>query len=176
MITQINSFDQIEIIPNSLVVFDIDDTLIKFDGIDLKWWKNKVKRYMVRTRDEKLAESMANADLIKIMNTCDPELVDDQVHNFITRLTESNCQIILLTARDENLRELTCRHLESVNLNFDQIYFNENKGDELKKIVRENYPNISTIIMIDDMLSNLEDVKEKFTDSQYDFKLYNIKY
>ncbi len=174
MITPINSFDQIEIIPESLVVFDIDDTLIKFDGIDIKWWKNKVKKYMVITRDEQLAESMANLDLIKIMNTCDPELVDNQVHDFITRLIESNCEIILLTARDTSIRELTIRHLQSVNLNFDQIYFNQNKGDELKKIVNERYPNISNIIMIDDIISNLEDIKEKFSDTNYSVKLYNI--
>jgi hypothetical protein len=175
MITPITSFDQIEIIPESLVVFDIDDTLIRFDGIDLKWWKNKIKKYIVMTRDEQLAESMANSDLIKIMNTYDPELVDNQVHNFITRLQESNCHIILLTARDENIRELTIRHLQSVNLNFEHIYFNQNKGDELKKIVSEQYEHISNIIMIDDMMANLEDIKQKFSDSNYTIKLYNIR-
>ena len=31
MITNITKFEQITIVPNSLVVFDIDETLLKFD-------------------------------------------------------------------------------------------------------------------------------------------------
>ncbi len=83
MMNLIKKFNQIQIIPGSLVVFDIDDTLIKFDGIDLKWWKNKVKKYMVMTRNEQLAEIMANNDLMKIMEKCEPELVDENIFDFI---------------------------------------------------------------------------------------------
>lgn len=61
-LTQINKFSEIEIIQNSLVVFDIDDTLIKFDGIDFKWWKNKFNKYYKLTKDYDLADKLSFMD------------------------------------------------------------------------------------------------------------------
>ncbi len=171
----IKKFNQIQIIPGSLVVFDIDDTLIKFDGIDLKWWKNKVKKYMVMTRNEQLAEIMANNDLMKIMEKCEPELVDENIYDFINLLSNSGCKIILLTARDELSKELTIKHLKSVKLEFDEIYFNQNKGDELLNIYNSKYSNIKDIIVIDDIEKNLQDIENKLSCENINLHLYNIK-
>jgi len=174
MIT-IKKFNEINIIPNSLVVFDIDETLIKFEGIDFKWWKNKFNKYYKMVRDYNIAEELANEEWIKIINRSDPELVDDYIHKFIEQLEENDCHTILLTARNNVLRDLTLEHLSKVNLYFENVYFNGEKGDELKKIVESTYPNIQNIIVIDDREQNLEDIKNKFNGTNYKLNLYAIK-
>lgn len=173
----INSFNQIEIIPNSLVVFDIDETLIKFDGIDFKWWKNKFNKYYKMTHNNNLADKLANQDWIKIIQMVQPELVDEQIHQFIQQLREANCEIILLTARNEIIRELTLQHLSGLNFNFDsnKIFFNENKGDELLKLSNQWSGRFSNIIVVDDIKQNLEDIKNKMNGFGVNLQLYNIQ-
>lgn len=176
MITNITKFEQITIVPNSLVVFDIDETLLKFDGIDMKWWKNKFNKYYKLTQNYDLAENMSHSDWIKIISNCDPELVDDKIHDFIDSLYENNCKIILLTARNEILRIATNEHIDKLNLNVDKnnIYFNGDKGDELLRIITHNYPEIRNIIVIDDLEENLIDVQQKLENNNYNLFLYKM--
>jgi hypothetical protein len=45
MIHSINSFSQIKIKPNSLVVLDIDDTILHFSTIKKGWWTETFNKY-----------------------------------------------------------------------------------------------------------------------------------
>lgn len=173
----ITKFEQITIIPFSLVVFDIDETLLKFDGIDVKWWRNKFNKYYRLTLNRDLAESMSHSDWIKIVKIAEPELVDDKIHDFIDLLYENDCKIILLTARNEILKDATIEHIDKINLNInkDNIYFNSNKGNELYKIVSELYPTIQNIIVVDDLEQNLIDIQSKMQSTNYNLHLYKIK-
>lgn len=171
----INKFNQINIIPNSLVMIDIDDTLIKFDGIDHKWWENKFNKYFKMTKNNDLADFLAHNDWIKIVSSIEPELVDDQIYNFIETLNKNNCHIVILTARNDKLKDLTIKHLQQVNLSFDNVHFNNQKGDHLYNIAHQYYHHLDNIIVIDDMVPNLEDIKNKLKDTKFNLQLYNIK-
>lgn len=175
--TTITKFEQIEIIPSSLVVFDIDETLLKFDGIDHKWWKNKFNKYYRLTQNYELAESMSHNDWIKIVKIAEPELVDIKVHNFIDLLYDNDCKIILLTARNQILKEITNEHIDKINLNINKnnIYFNEEKGNELYRIITDIYPEIKNIMVIDDLEENLIDIQSKMKNTNYNLHLYKIK-
>ena len=175
MIKTIKKFNEIEIIPNSLVVLDIDETILKFDGIDMKWWKNKFNKNYIVSRDYKIADKLTYYDWIKIISRSNPELVDNNFHNFINLITENNCELILLTARSVTLKNITLEHLNQINFSFneDKIYFNENKGDELNKIINEKYLNMKNIIVVDDAEPNLYDIKEKIPE-QYNLYLYKM--
>lgn len=175
--TTITKFEQITIIPSSLVVFDIDETLLKFDGIDQKWWRNKFNKYYTLTKNYDLADSMSHSDWIKIVKIAEPELIDDKIHDFIDLLYENDCKIILLTARHEILKETTIEHIDKINLNVnkDNIYFNSNKGEELYKIVSELYPTVQNIIVVDDFEQNLIDIQSKMQSTNYNLHLYKIK-
>lgn len=179
MVKEITQFSEIEIIENGLYVFDIDETLIKFDGIDYKWWKNKFNKYYKMTMDHGLSECLSNEEWIKVITKSDPELVDNNIHDFIQILKDKNCHIILLTARSENLKDLTIQHLEKVGLFFENIYFNENKGNALLNILFNQYKNINDIIVVDDMKYNLDDIHEKLSHagyfSNFHTNLYQIK-
>lgn len=176
MITTISKFEQIRIIPSSLYVFDIDETLLNFDGIDIKWWKNKFNKYYKLTQNIDLADSMSHNDWIKIVSIAEPELVDNKIHHFIDLLYQNDCKIILLTARNDIMREITYKHIDKLNLvvNKDNIYFNQNKGEELYKIVSTSYPEIQNIIVIDDLEQNLIDIKNKMQNTNYNLYLYKI--
>jgi hypothetical protein len=119
---------------------------------------------------------MSHSDWIKIISNCDPELVDDKIHYFIDSLYENNCKIILLTARNEILRNATNEHIDKLNLNVDKnnIYFNGDKGDELLRIITHNYPEIRNIIVIDDLEENLIDVQQKLENNNYNLFLYKM--
>lgn len=174
-IKQIKKFNQIDIIPESLIVIDIDDTLIKYDGIDFIWWKNKVNKYYTLTKNTDLSEILANQDWNKLIEKCNPELVDDCVHYFIESAKSKKCHIILLTARNNVIKDLTKEHLSKVNLYFEHIYFNENKGDEIVKIMNFDYlDSCKNIIVIDDREQNLIDIKNKIDSTKFNLHLYKI--
>ena len=173
-IKKISKFEQVILIPNSLVVIDIDDTLIKYDGIDFDWWKNKVNQYYSLTKNTDLSDNLANQDWINLIANSNPELVDDCVHHFIELAKSNQCDIILLTARNNAITDLTHEHLNKVDLYFEHIYFNEHKGDELVSIVQNNYIDCTNIIVIDDKEANLIDIQNKIDLTKYKLHLYMI--
>jgi Protein of unknown function (DUF2608) len=174
-IRNISSFEDVVIIQNSLIVIDIDDTLIKYSQFNQTWWINKIQHYHTLTKKYELAEHLANEEWNKHIETCEPEIVDKYIHDFIDMAKSKDCHIVLLTARNDIIRELTKKHLLEVNLYFEHIYFNKDKGAELVKIVETDYAGIyKNIIVIDDMEKNLLNIRNKMNLSKYELHLYKI--
>ncbi len=180
MIIPITSFNQIELISKSLLVFDIDETILSFEDIDEGWWKKTFSKYYNQTQDYDLADELSLKEWISYIEKAKPQLLDEV--NFINLLNsarELECEIIMLTARRKFLFDVTISHLTHCNIDIDSesIYFNKDKGQELYDIVTKKYPTVTNIIFIDDVMSNLEDVQNKFKDNQnYTFQLYNINH
>jgi len=172
-INTINYFSQINIIPNSLVVLDIDETLIKFENIDNLWWNREFTQIYEKNNDYDLTEEIVYSKWLSIVSNSNPILVDDFIHIFLEKCEQNNCKIILLTARNNCLFDLTLSHLKRVNLYFSHIYFNENKGDELNKIISNELKKYNDIIVVDDLVKNLNDIKNKII--SVNLHLYNIK-
>lgn len=180
MIKEINKYEQIKIIPNSLIVLDIDETLIRFENIDKNWWNVEFAKINIITNNEVLTEKMLLNEWLNIVSNSKPLLVDNCIHEFVENAKQNGCKIILLTARNNKLFELTLKHLQEVNLNFTHVYFNENKGDELLRIINEEFTKYNNIIVVDDLIKNLNDIEEKiktFNDSNTNLYLhmYNMK-
>lgn len=170
----ITKFDEITIIPNSLIVLDIDETLIKFNNIDNEWWKNGFNKIYEKIKDYDKTEKILNNKWIETILELEPILVDENIHDFIECATNTCCKIILLTARDENLYDITQQQLNKLNLNFFITHHNKNKGEYLKKLANEKYSYYKDIIVVDDLMSNLIDIKEQMS-MDYKLHLYNIK-
>jgi hypothetical protein len=173
-ITNITRFNQIEIIPSSLIVFDIDETLIKFDGIDTRWWKSKFNKYYKQTQNYDLSEYLSHQEWIKIVSLCKPDLVDENIHSFVEEAKTKNCHIILLTARTNNLKDLTIQHIKDAGFSFEHIYFDNEKGNALSKIINDSYANVKNIIVVDDLKQNLDDINSKVSSTKYNLQLYNM--
>jgi len=171
----INEYLQIKIIIDSLIVFDIDDTIMHFEGIDNKWWDNRYNKYLEKyDNDHKKAKSMAIKDWVNHVTENNPKLINEEnFREFIDRAYENNCKIIFLTARDHSLREITENHFQICNLNdfIEDIYFSENKGLTLKEIINTQFNDVKNIIFIDDLERNLNSVKKEISES-HELQLY----
>jgi hypothetical protein len=174
MLKQITKFSQIKLIPNSLIVLDIDDTIIKFDKINIQWWHDTFDKHYVVTKDYVRADFLSLDEWISHVTITEPKLVDDEIYNWIGLTNKFNCDLIFLTARNLSLKDITQLHLNKVNLYGDEskIYFNRNKGDELLSIANGEYLHKKNIIVVDDVESNLTDIQDKFTDSSFNLHLY----
>ncbi len=180
-INLINDYSKINIIPNSLVVFDIDETVIKFPELGKDWWKNKLAHYYAIYNDYDKADISALEDWIEHVKINKPQMINkDSFIEFFDSALDNNCKIIFLTARNVKLRDLTYQHLihlDIINHNkIHDIYFNENKGEELKKILqKEEYSEIKEIIFIDDLEENLKDIYNNLS-KEYKLNLYHFNY
>jgi predicted secreted acid phosphatase len=184
MINKIVNYDEIKLMPNSLIVFDIDETILKFQGINQKWWDfnyNEYYRYYEMSHARKLVLNK----WFDIVSTSQPKILDEVCFNdLIKNANKLNCKIIYLTARDkEQMAEVTEKNLNSCNISFNvnDIYYSKSKGDKLLEILEsiknqmENYKtsSINDIIFIDDVLANVNDVQKKLS-NRYNLHLYHI--
>ncbi len=180
MIIPINSFNQVQLVPNSLIVFDIDETIISFEDIDEGWWKRTFDKYYTRTNDYDLADELSLNEWISHISNSKPQLLDEiNFIKLITQAKELKCEMIMLTARRKFLFDITLSHITQCNIDIDSdsIYFNKNKGKELYDIVTNKYQSFENIIFIDDVESNLEDVANTFNNlEQYSLQLYKINH
>ncbi len=179
MIQRINSFSQIKINPKSLVVLDIDDTILNFPIIKKGWWKNTFNKYYEIHRDYDKADELAlNEWENLIINEKANVLDSDNFEKFIDEIKKNECELILLTARNDRLKESTKKHIEDCDLDIPshKIYHDSNKGVKLFELVSNIYVNIMEIIFVDDLESNLLDVKYSFLNTKFNINLYHIQH
>jgi hypothetical protein len=175
MITQVSSFSEIEIVPNSLVILDIDETVLTFPQITKHWWKETVDYYYEITTDKHLSEKYTLDDWRHIAFSTDPIRLDSENQlKFIEKIYQNNCELIFLTARNEDLSSITYKHLRHINIdNRHLVYFDENKGEKFYEIVSTLHQNCENITFVDDLIINLD--KIMIAVNKYDLAAKNIK-
>ncbi len=176
MIRTISSFKNIFLKPNSLVVLDIDETILGFNTIGKNWWKNTFNNYLMASNDPDLAEKLALYDWMKLVKKTQPIKLDSKnLDIFLEKVSNANCEVLILTARNLILKDLTLNHLSSINIEYSEIVHDKNKGKKLLDLVNTKYNNYNNIIVVDDLVENLEDIKYNFKKySKYNLDLYNI--
>jgi hypothetical protein len=68
-VTRIKSFKEIPIQRNTLVLCDIDDTVIVFEGLGKKWWRERFDDYYERNGDYEFSEKA----VLILFNITSPE-------------------------------------------------------------------------------------------------------
>lgn len=175
----INSFSQIKIKPKSLIVLDIDETILKFPSIRKGWWVETFSKYYEQEQDYEKAEELALFDWENLVINDKAQLLDsDNFETFLDDIKVNECELILLTARNDRLKELTKKHLIDCELDISshRIYHSRNKGNKLLDLVSNVFTNISQIILVDDLESNLLDVQKSFMGTVFDINLYYIEH
>ena len=181
MIKHINSFNQIQLIAKSLVVLDIDETIMAFPNINKIWWKDTFDKNFAHTSDKKIAEMLTIDEWRDHVSQSDPYLLDEKpFKKFIKKISQEKCELVLLTARNKKITDLTHKHLYQCNIDIskDKVFHDENKGEALAYIINM-YPEINNIIFVDDFEKNLLNVKNKFSQdklSHYTLSLYKISH
>jgi len=165
MYKTIKSFDEVNIIENSLILCDIDETLIRYRDINHNWW-NERKNYWsseLINIDMSSIDNMALMDWRSYIKINKPKHTDkDGFKRLYNKIKEYNCDLILVTARDSSLLEHTKETLNDLDIDFKRIYFTSTipKGEFIKDNI--NLQNYNKIVFIDDNLNNIESVYNEF--------------
>lgn len=166
MFQTIKNYDEIEILPNSIIMIDIDNTIIKFGKLYKNWWKDN--------------EPNALEGWLKIIKEEKPEILDEnEFTKLLNEVKNTNSEIIYITARDEELRELTNKHLIDCGILTTEIYHAYPKGKKIIEIYKEKSrtKQIQNIIFIDDQYYNIEDAEiylSKYL--EYSNSIVQVKY
>ena len=175
-VNSISKFSMINIVKNSLIVLDIDDTILTYNNINNHWWHHKHREY------KNMFDNHSDVDNY-ILNEWENELYkstplhtdEEGLVNLIINAQIHNCNIICLTARKKIHDTITYKHLNELNINF-PIYFSEgsNKGEILENIINNYYSNYKNIIFVDDQLKNLRNVHEHLS-KNYNLSCYYFR-
>lgn len=161
--TVVSGFRDISIDCKSLIVFDIDDTVLEYQNIDHAWWKNISDGFYQEHQDREKADFQAyQIWLDKISRTMPIHTDESGLNDIFERAKQKDCKIIFLTARRSTSHDITLSHLKLLNIEHDEIYYSnliENKGQILNEIIETKYQDYDDYIFIDDVPSNLEKVK-----------------
>ena len=177
MYQKINKYRDIQIIPNSLIIFDIDETILYFQGINKTWWKNNFDYYYNKYQNYDKAENYALQDWLNHVNKNDPKLIDKKdLLNFFEQAHKLDCEIIFITARNHKLKNITEMHFLNLDISryIHKIYYNRKKGKLLKELLETKYTNYNNIIFIDDLKSNLDQVLYEIVNKNLYLYLFEV--
>ena len=202
----INNYDQIHIDPKSksLVVLDIDETIFKFEDIDYKWWEDNYKKYADFGYDTNKSTEIICKEWIEYIESRRPIMLDQiKFNELLDTIKNTDSKLIFLTARTEDMKNLTIKQLSESGIHFNEItseqaktsstvnlqdnsfilaetdiYFSKNKGLMLKNLLEQTYTEFKNIIFVDDLERNISDVKKNMLDihSKYKIDLYQLKH
>lgn len=152
------SFRDIYIPNNALVVLDIDDTVMRFKEMGRFWWRAREEELVLLHGAEK-GKELVMREWIRGAHIYNPVLTDpEEFPLFLQRVFAAGAHLIFLTARGSDMRQLTEFQLTScgVTVESEQVYFAREKGAALKAIVQSQ--GFKDVVFIDDMAHNVEDV------------------
>ena len=163
----ITSFNQVSILPNTLVICDIDETILRYDSINSQWWNNRKNNYMQQSYSYEMSDKMALNDWKLYINETKPVATDlNGIMQLITLILSLNSQLILLTARENELKNITHQHLlySGIDISSDIIHFSygQSKGEYISRYINHMFDKYDKIIFIDDYIVNLESVYKKY--------------
>jgi hypothetical protein len=161
MLRVINSYSAITLVARSLVVFDIDDTLVNFPQYDMNWWNAKKAMYE-KIMNKEDADRATLYEWRAAVQHVDPQPIDkDGFLQFYAQAKAAGCDVIFLTARSKKLKEVTHRHLKNslMECEEDHVFFSENKGPALVSILQQRQRSYPHVIFIDDLVKNHESVR-----------------
>ncbi len=178
----VTSFSQIPIPNSSLVICDIDETLIKSKKC-LSYFVKTVEEDFKMFPDDSSKESLLKDawDMQQIYNQMFgyDHTDSDGFFDMCDKIKKSSGQLVFLTARDFKSEIATRKNFQSVGLNYDdfQVYYTNNsilKGQFIQLNI-DSSP-YSNIIFIDDNETQLSSVNECFPQAQcYKFEIQEYK-
>lgn len=173
----ISTFTNIQLYENTLVILDIDETLLRYENIDKKWWKDRFNYYYnIHNHSEKSDECTIN-DWLDFIKTSNPTHTDKE--GFVDlekRIDDLNCKLIFVTARNKELEAITHTHFDHLEIKNKEIYFTsgENKAHTIENVINKYLRKHEHVIFVDDLDTNLNDVNQHFENKIKCFKFETI--
>lgn len=142
----VSTFKDICLRQNSLILCDIDDTVLDYGKEIDDYWKQKI--------DD------PNYNIwISIIKRTTPKLTDLYLYEFIKNINNSNSIIHFITHRNVMFKEITKEHMNYYNLNNIEIHYLN--GNSKSKYINENFNTKDFeggAVFIDDSYHNINDV------------------
>lgn len=162
--TTVKSFKDIPVERNTLVLCDIDDTVIVFEKLGKKWWRERFDDYYERNGDYEFSEKAVLKEWIHQIHKEKPVHVDKEgFDDFVERINSTGSTLVFVTARTADLYCLTLHHLKQVGITpkTDVHYTNDTtKGEYIANVI--DFDDFDHIVFIDDMEHNVNSVKRVF--------------
>lgn len=166
--TQISSFDEIPIdLPHTLVICDIDDTLLYFPGLTREKYTQVLEHYNSIYSDPSTALEQANGYWTNLFTQTVPTHTDlDGFARLLLRLHLYGGGICFVTARPghESNIEFTKSNFAAIRLSYDAFVVHYSwikpKGEYIREHI--DLTGYTNIIFIDDMEHNLSNVNSHF--------------
>ena len=162
----INNFKNIIIKDNTLVLCDIDETLVRIKNIDKKWWiktKNFFSGFMEK---EKEIEFASFSYWLKYVSSHKAEFTDKEGFLYLLNQIKetNNSKIIFITSRPKNCIPITKKHFYDLNLDYNLYEIHHLNFKPKGEFVYNNIDisNFENILFFDDHESNLENVFKYF--------------
>lgn len=156
--TKTTSFREIQVPKDGLVVLDVDDTVMLFKEMGRAWWAER-EAELIALHGPKVGRELVMRQWVHGAHLYTPVLTDpDEFPHFLQRVFNAGAHLIFLTARSEDLRDLTESHLSScgVKVESKNVFFAREKGAALRSIVETQ--GFKNVVFIDDMEHNCESV------------------
>jgi len=171
--------------PNTLVVFDIDNTLIEpvqSVGTD-QWFHHRIAYWIDRGMEPELALEKALADWMAVQNISQVKLVEPNTAKIVRHLQDRNFVVMGLTTRGLGMSTRTNQQLASVGIDLskaapskDDIFFmnqrgnlfrggtlftaNTHKGSALFKLLDQLDLQPKMILFVNDKQSHIVSIEE----------------
>jgi hypothetical protein len=165
-IHKINSFDQVKIHRNSLILSDIDETILRFDQVKQEWWRNNFNSHYVIHQDYAGADSYAFGKWIEVINMTKPSHTDHTgFFRLLERIKKTGSDIQFVTARNSDLAPHTQKHFGNLGLNYMDFQVHHLSSMQKGLYIESQIPTDSYdhIIFIDDLDSNINSVQKYLT-------------
>lgn len=155
--TKVKSFSDIIIHKNSLVVLDIDETVMKFQHICEKWWQNRFDHYYDITKDYDASDKLSYNEWTNHITITTPEHMDEKGFvNLLNNCSKMNCEMIYVSARPPDLLAITLQQMSVLNIVDPVVHLigDKNKGIFINNLINGH----DNLIFVDDRLQNIIDV------------------
>jgi len=161
----INSFNNIKIVENSLIICDIDETLLHFKNWDSNFWINNYNHYLKIYNDKEKAKNKTDIEYEKYIYSIKPTHNDKNgFFEMTNKIKKSNSKLIFVTARDLEAKNFTHNNLKKLKVNYKKypVFFSAltPKGEFIKH--NFNLSSFNKIIFIDDLEYNINSVTNEF--------------
>lgn len=161
MTTKVSTFNDIPIQRNTLVLCDIDDTVIVFEKLGKKWWRERFDYYYSLNGDFDFSEKAVLKEWIFCIRSMKPSRIDEKGFNdFLERIDQTGSELVFVTARSPELSRLTLTHLYDVGIMpKTNVHYTDSvpKGEYIARVI--DFDDFEHVIFIDDMEHNIESVE-----------------
>jgi hypothetical protein len=165
----INSFNRIQIKNNTLVLCDIDDTVLRYK-LDLNHFYKDTHKYLMEIDDYidevdtmKLARDRFNV----YKNNTTPQHTDNKSFDImLSKISKTNSKLVFITARSIKFKDVTFSELEKLGIDYKMfdIHFTFDykmpKANYIDKFI--NLSRYNLVYFIDDNELTVKNVKTKF--------------